>query len=386
MNFDILMPDYERCILNLITSILKNYGVETKYHGLKKVDECLKKPYKNVVLVVLDGMGENILKEHLPNGLFANHKMDTITSVYPSTTTAAMTTYYSGKPPIETGWLGWSQYFKEYGRSFDVLKEADSYTGEKLDVKNLKIWDIIGYQTIYEKIEARNQDVKTFEIMPEYCAKKAKRTMAANTIEEMCEGIVALCKNPENKFVMAYSDNPDGLLHQYGCHAEEVKTFMVETQERFEKMVQELQGTNTLLMICADHGHQDIEEAIDWLEIEELQDCLLMPPTLEPRMVGFFVKPNKKQEFEKVFEARLAGKFKLYSKEELLASHLFGYGNQHKKVEDFLGNYVAISVADARIVLGTYLSREKKKVDEKMSTHCGLTRNEMEVPLLVFEL
>ena len=381
MNFDILMPDYERCILNLITSILKNYGVETKYHGLKKVDECLKKPYKNVVLVVLDGMGENILKEHLPNGLFANHKMDTITSVYPSTTTAAMTTYYSGKPPIETGWLGWSQYFKEYGRSFDVLKEADSYTGEKLDVKNLKIWDIIGYQTIYEKIEARNQDVKTFEIMPEYCAKKAKRTMAANTIEEMCEGIVALCKNPENKFVMAYSDNPDGLLHQYGCHAEEVKTFMVETQERFEKMVQELQGTNTLLMICADHGHQDIEEAIDWLEIEELQDCLLMPPTLEPRMVGFFVKPNKKQEFEKVFEARLAGKFKLYSKEELLASHLFGYGNQHKKVEDFLGNYVAISVADARIV-----SREKKKVDEKMSTHCGLTRNEMEVPLLVFEL
>lgn len=386
MNFDILMPDYEHCILNLITSILKNYGVETKYHGLKKVDEYLKKPYKNVVLVVLDGMGENILKEHLPNSLFANHKMDTITSVYPSTTTAAMTTYYSGKPPIETGWLGWSQYFKEYGRSFDVLKETDSYTGEKLDVKNLKIWDIVGYKTIYEQIEERNRGIKTFEIMPEYCAKKAKRTMAANTIEEMCEGIVTLCKNPENKFVMAYSDNPDGLLHQYGCHAEEVKKFMMETEKNFEKMVQELEGTNTLLMICADHGHQDIEEAIDWLEIEELQDCLLMPPTLEPRMVGFFVKPNKKQEFEKVFEARLAGKFKLYSKEELLASHLFGYGNQHKKVEDFLGDYVAISVADARMILGTYLSREKKKADEKMSTHCGLTRNEMEVPLLVFEL
>lgn len=62
MNFDILMPDYEHCILNLITSILKNYGVETNYHGLEKVDKCLKKQYKNVVLVVLDGMGENILR------------------------------------------------------------------------------------------------------------------------------------------------------------------------------------------------------------------------------------------------------------------------------------------------------------------------------------
>ena len=38
MKFDILMPDYKHCILNLITSILKNYGVETKYQGLEKTD------------------------------------------------------------------------------------------------------------------------------------------------------------------------------------------------------------------------------------------------------------------------------------------------------------------------------------------------------------
>ncbi len=386
MKFDILMPDYKHCILNLITSILKNYGVETKYQGLEKVDQYLKKSYKNIVLVVLDGMGENILKECLPNGLFAKHKIDTITSVYPSTTTAAMTTYYAGKPPIETGWLGWSQYFKEYGTSFDVLKETDSYTGEKLDVKNLKIWDIIGYKTIYEQIEEQNPSVKTFEIMPEYCAKKAKRTMTANTIEQMCESIVALCKNPEEKFVMVYSDNPDGILHKYGCHAEEVKNFMMETEKSFEEMLQELQGTNTLLVICADHGHQDIDEVIDLLEIDELQDCLLMPPTLEPRMTGFFVKLDKKQEFEKIFQARLAEKFKLFSKEELLESQLFGNGQKHKKVEDFLGDYVAISIADARMVLGTYLSREKKKTDEQKSTHCGLTKNEMEVPLIVFEM
>lgn len=386
MNFDILMPDYEHCILNLITSILKNYGVETNYHGLEKVDKCLKKQYKNVVLVVLDGMGENILRDNLPNGILAKHKIDTVTSVYPSTTTAAMTTYYSGKPPIETGWLGWSQYFKEYGRSFDVLKETDSYTGEKLDVKNLKIWDIIGYKTIYEQIEEQNPNIKTFEIMPEYCAKKAKRTMVANTTQEMCESIVTLCKNPESKFVMAYSDNPDGMLHKYGCHAEEVKNFMMEMEKTFEKMLPELEGTDTLLMICADHGHQDIDEAINLLEIEELQECLLMPPMLEPRMAGFFVKLNKKQEFEKIFQARLAEKFKLYSKEELLENHLFGYGNQHKKVEDFFGDYVAISIADAQMILGTYLSREKKKVDEKKSTHCGLTKNEMELPLIVFEM
>ena len=88
-------------------------------------------------------MNKNILANISTNGIFAKNKIDKITSVYPSTTTAAMTTYYSGKPPIETGWIAWSQYFKEYGRNINLLPERDSYTDEKLNVKNLKIFDIL---------------------------------------------------------------------------------------------------------------------------------------------------------------------------------------------------------------------------------------------------
>ena len=138
MDNNIVMPDYNHCILNLITSILKNYDVETKYNTLEKVDELLEKKYKNIVLVILDGLGDNILNTISPDGIFSKNKIDKITSVYPSTTTAAMTTYYSGKPPVETAWIAWSQYFKEYGRSLDVLPEKDSYTGEKIKLKNKK--------------------------------------------------------------------------------------------------------------------------------------------------------------------------------------------------------------------------------------------------------
>ena len=102
MKDSILMPDYNHSILNLITSILKKYNVNSIYNSLENIDKILEKEYKNIVLVILDGMGENILKNLSPNGLFYKNKIDTITSVYPSTTTAAMTTYYSGKPPIET--------------------------------------------------------------------------------------------------------------------------------------------------------------------------------------------------------------------------------------------------------------------------------------------
>ena len=386
MNKSILMPNYNHCILNLITSILKNYEVETKYNTLEKIDKLLEKKYRNVVLVILDGMGENILKNISPNGIFSKNKIDEITSVYPSTTTAAMTTYYSGKPPIETGWIAWSQYFKEYGRNIDVLPERDSYTGEKLKVKNQKISDIIGYKTVYEQIKEQNSNIETYEIMPSYCEKKTKLTMTANTVEEMCESIVTLCKNTQNKFVIAYNDNPDGIIHKNGCYSEETKKFVLEAEQEFEKMLQKLKCTNTLIILSADHGHQDINETIDILELKEIQKCLIMPPTLESRMIGFFVKYNKRKEFEDIFNKLFKDKYILYSKEDLLKSNLLGYGNRHKKIEDFIGDYIAIAISDVRINIGTYLSREMKHPDEKKSTHCGLTKNEMEVPLIVFDL
>ena len=108
-----MKPDYDNSILNLISSILKYYQVETKYSSLNKLDNFLVNRYDNIVLIVLDGMGNNVINENIPNGFFSNNRIDIITSVYPCTTTAAMTTYYSGKPPIETGWIAWSQYFKE---------------------------------------------------------------------------------------------------------------------------------------------------------------------------------------------------------------------------------------------------------------------------------
>ena len=127
---EIKLPDYNHSILNLITSILKYYKVETNHKSLNEIDNILEKNYKNVVFIVLDGMGEHILNKLAPNGYFKNKQIDCITSVYPSTTTAALTTYYSGKPPYETGWIAWSQYFKEYGRALDMLKHKESYKGD----------------------------------------------------------------------------------------------------------------------------------------------------------------------------------------------------------------------------------------------------------------
>ena len=99
------------------------------------------------------------------------------------------------------------------------------------------------------------------------------------------------------------------------------------------------------------------------------------------------IKPKDKiemdsSEFEKVFNERFGEEFILYTKEEFLGKHMLGFGNKHKKVDDFIGNYISLSIRGASFKLGTYISKEKIP-DVWKSAHCGLSSEEMEVPLIV---
>ena len=75
--------------------------------------------------------------------------------------------------------------------------------------------------------------------------------------------------------------------------------------------------------------------------------------------------------------------FWLMTKDDFLNKYEFlGTGIKHKKIDDFVGNYVAISVAGSMIRIETFLA-EGKPI--KKSTHCGLTREEMAVPVIVLK-
>jgi len=379
---EIVFPDYNHCILNTINSILKYYQVETKYNGLSELDEILKKGYKNIVFVILDGMGEYVLKDVSPQGFFKKNEKAVITSVFPSTTTAALSVYYSGRPPIETGWVAMSQYFKEYGRAIEMLRKIDSYTKEPIKNVRSDVFEKVDYEKIYDKIEKANPDVRAYEINPGFCEARSKRNINADNLDIFCDSIESICKNTEKNFILAYQDNPDSVLHHFGCKAEQVKDYVLEAEEKINKMCENLKGTDTLVIVTADHGHRDILKIYNVLEIEEIQDCLIMPPSLESRSVAFWVKEDKKEKFEKYFEENLKEDFLLYTKEEILSKKLLGEGEKHPKIDDFIGNYIAIAIGDAILKIETYIGKEKK---DKKATHCGLTPNEMYVPVITID-
>lgn len=378
---DIVLPNYEHCILGTITSILKYYNVETKHKSNEKLDNILlKKKYKNIIFLILDGMGEHNLNNISKDGYFNRHKIDCLTSVYPSTTTAAITAYYSGKVPYETGWIAWSQYFKEYGRAIDMFSHKESYMGEEIK-NNLDIFkSIMEYESIYEKIEAVNPNIKAFEIEPEYAERRAKRSIDADNLDELISSIKDIVTIPGEKFILAYCDNPDGLFHEYGTDSKEVKNFLLNAENKIKELKESL-PEDTLIIISADHGHKNIDKNYTLLDYPEILECLIMPPTLESRCLTFWVKKDMKKTFEKRFNKQFDKEFWLMTKEDFLDNYKFlGSGDKHSKIDDFIGDYVALSVSGSMIRLETFL-KEGKPI--KKSTHCGLTKEEMEVPLIV---
>lgn len=385
MKLESKMPDYQNSILNLVQSILKYYQVKTDYPSLEWLDTILNKKYQNVALVIIDGMGEDLLQKLSPNGLFEKQKKQVITSVFPPTTAAAMTTYYSGKPPIETGWIAWSQYFKEYGRAIDILQKKDSQTGEVIDFSKTRLdfKEIMGYQTIFEQIRRKSPNIKQYEIAPSYVEKQADRLIQAQTVEEMADNLLSLCQKKGEKFIFSYVDQPDSLIHQFGCEAEETKQWIKKTEISFEKIQEKLKGTNSLLIVCADHGLIDIASYSSILSFPTLQECFLMPSCLESRTISFWIKPEKKRVFEKEFSKLFGDQYLVYTKQEFLQTGLLGMGKKHPKIDDFLGDYLAIAISDKAIQLETYLTPMKQ--DSKKATHCGMTKKEMEVPCIVFE-
>ncbi len=98
---------------------------------------------------------------------------------------------------------------------------------------------------------------------------------------------------------------------------------------------------------------------------------------MEPRATNFFVKPLMKKKFKKVFNAKYGDEFLLHTKEELYASGLLGFGTKHQLLDDFIGDYVAISIGNKMFNF--------KEHSRFLGHHAGLTKEEMEVPLIIFK-
>lgn len=362
-----LYPDYNNSLVNLASSVLKYYGAKTNHATLPVLDKFLQKNYKNVVVMLFDGLGVDTLSHHLPEDSFLRkHFQTTITSVFPPTTTAATTSINSGLTPAEHGWLGWSLYFSELDKVINaftnIIKDSDTPAADYHVADKF-----LSYKTIYEKIteigNAAAYNVSKFG------------NPVISTYEEMFEKIKELCSLDERKYIYSYWEEPDSLMHENGSYAKVVTEYL----QKIDKSVEDLCGelTDTLVIVTADHGH--INTKYEYVsEHPKLEQMLYRPVSIETRATAFFVKNEYKNSFKDAFLEAFGEGFLLLSQKEIIQRKLFGEGEEHYKFRELTGDFIAIAVSDKGIV-------QNHNSLQLISNHAGMTEQEMVIPFIAVE-
>lgn len=360
-------PNYDKSILSLINSIIKHYGLENDHPTLELADQILKKEYKNVVLMVFDAMGSRNLQDILTEGSFLRrHMLTEISSVFPPTTTAAITTLESGLAPSEHAWLGWSLYFPEVNDNVNLFINTNDYDQTVAD------YHIAGrylpYKNVIDKIneatEVRAESVSQFG------------TYHIDSFEELIESVEKLCSQDGRHYLYTYWNEPDSSMHYTGITSSEAVLWVERINNEIEQLSQKLQ--DTALFIIADHGHIDSKNRYIG-DYPDIMDTLKWLPSIESRTLAFYIKEGKEKEFEKAFLHHFQKDFLLLSKQEVISSELFGSGKLHPRFEEFLGDYLAVAISNVSIFTTT------EKAKQFVGVHAGMTDTEMMIPFIVIE-
>ena len=364
----IYFPNYKNSILNVTNSILKYYGAKNWHPTLNILDEYLENDYRNVVLLLIDGLGVDAIEKHLTKRSTIRKSVKaSISSVFPSTTVAATTSVLSGKSPLETGWFGWHQYFKEEDDNVILFKNKSFYSPNKVYDHNVAN-TYISYENIYSQINHANSSVQTHEVFPAF------RDPENFTIDKLLKSTHSILKTPGRHFIYAYWDKVDTLMHEFGPSSDEVHKHISEVNKAYKNFVQSIDD-DTLVIAIADHGQVDVE-IIDLYKYHDILDTLVRMPSNESRATIFYVKPDKFEEFEELFANNFRHYFNLYTAQRVLDMNLFGLGNAHPKSSEFLGDYVAIAIDN-------YIFNSIKEGFRMKGQHAGLLVEQMLVPLII---
>ncbi|MCF7924039.1 MAG: alkaline phosphatase family protein [Candidatus Izimaplasma sp.] len=366
MNKNIVFPDYDHSLLSITSSILKHFNVKSEYKSLVELDKLLANNYRNVIFVLVDALGTEIIKKHLNKAEFlSEHLRDTLTTVFPSTTTSATTAALTGIPPVVSGWVGWQQFVKEEKRHVVFFMNKDYYDESYKFDYNVSD-KFVNKTTIYELINKANPDIKTKEIFPKFKEEKHK------TIDDQVTTCLNTIDNNEKNFIYMYWDQVDTKLHEFGTKSKEVSEEIDQVNKAMKRLFEDA-SKDSLIIVTADHGQVDIEP-VKLSEYKDLTDMLEQKPAIEARATAFYVKAEYKDEFPKLFNKHFHDKFVLYKSEDLLKMNLFGFGNEHPKLREFLGDYFSIAIDKYAFNL---LNKKPHK-----ATHAGLVKDEMLIPLI----
>lgn len=381
--------------MNLMASIEAGLGNRTGHQPaahpvLDLLPPAQVRAARRVVLMVIDGLGDDYLTTHGRDTAFAQHRVGRITSVFPSTTATAITTFLTGCSPREHGLTGWNIWLEEIRRVATILPfrtRGDRQFLRELGVNPLHFFE--HPEPIASRLAGATACVSPRWIID------SDYNLAHNgpalrfpyqTRDQFFDQVVkAVNAADERQFIYAYYPEIDSASHDHGTHSLEVASELWRFDQSFRVMLEKLAGTGTLVVVTADHGFIDAPEACG-IELDRYPDIAAMlahPLCGERRLAYAYVKPGEHGAFERAVAHQFAHALDLLPSPQAIAEGWFGNptGRDHPMFERRIGDYLLMMHPGWTIK--DWVPGENRH--RLVGVHGGTTEAEMWVPLIVRE-
>ena len=338
--------------------------------------------YQHIVLLIIDGLGAGYVDAQ--PGFLRAHKISELSSVFPSTTASAITTFMTGQAPQQHGLTGWFTYLKELGAVTAVLPGQLRGSREPLSERGIDIAALYGHTPFFDHLTVPSTVLAPAWIVdsPYNVAHSGQaRRVGYTDLASMLGKLRECLQSAQRQYIYAYWPDFDRLSHQFGNGSAQVAQHYAELDSALERFSQTVVGTHTLLLITADHGFIDTrpERVINVHAHPVLEDCLSLPLCGEPRVAYCYVHPHKSRTFVDYVQEHFAQQLRLYESHDLLAQGAFGLGKAHPQLAQRIGDYTLIM--QDNYVIKDWLVGEKPFFH--YGVHGGISAQEMQVPLMV---
>ena len=385
------LPDYHGgSIVNLMRSIERGLGARpceaaSAYPELSALPAAALAGARNIVLLVIDGLGYDYLTRAGTGGALHGHLRARLTSVFPSTTATAVSSFLTGVGPQQHALTGWHTWLRELGCLAATLRFRPRHGGEPLSRAGIDPRSVYTAEPMFDRLAASSHVVSPETIIDSdynvaHCGIAQRRPY--KEWPELFSKVAEIVRSgSERNFIHAYTYELDAAAHSYGCASQELQDKFRQIDAAYARFLDEIAGSDTLVIAVADHGFIDSPKAacIELADHPQLAETLMLPLCGERRIAYCYVQAGQEGAFERYVQTRLGHCAEMHRSAELIELGWFGLGAAHPRLAERVGHYTLVMKDDYTIK--DWILGEQRYLT--VGVHGGVSAAEMHVPLIV---
>ena len=370
-----VLPDYKNSNLSIIKEIASRKNSRTG----KKVKK---------IFLLVDGLGYNLVRRLVEKGsaeFLKSHKFERISTLYPSTTAAVFTSIETGLTPSEHGVVGWNIYSKELGTIVAPYDDSPAFSNS-FKLSRADIPDTLPQpELLFRMAKDRNINVLFDELLniPPGNGNNKLPLKRYATQSDMILKLRDEVKNGRYDFIYAYYFWIDHIEHLYGHYSETATNSAALLLNEIEKvLLPALEKSDYNLIITADHGHTIIK---NWIKIDsknKIMEHLNGPPWGDSRIMFFNTVSGHEEALRKYVAEKYSKYAILEESDTVISTGIFGKKKIDEKIRYRFGTHMLIAKPNFAFSY-IYPKNTQTNAVDFVGTHSGLSREEMEVPLIV---